>query len=111
MNENATGQIVPYVVEMFRFQAWMAMGKVANPVSQKVERELPAAKVAIDLLAELETKTRGNLSEDEDKMLQSVLTDLRLNYLEEMKKPEAEAGAAASDEGTDETEENHQHSD
>jgi len=102
-----TGKVVPYVTEMFRFQAWVSLGKMANPVSGEVERNLAAARAAIDLLAELETKTEGNRSDDETKMLQGALTELRLNYLDEMKKgdapqepapagePEAESEAAA----------------
>lgn len=88
-----TGKLIPYLTEMFRFQAWMAMGKVANPVSGEVERELRLARQMIDLLGELETRTAGNRSDDETKMLQGALTELRMNYLEEMKKPEPEAEA------------------
>ena len=84
-----TGKVVPYVTEMFRFQAWVSLGKMANPVSGEVERNLAAARAAIDLLAELETKTEGNRSGDETKMLQGALTELRLNYLDEMKKGDA----------------------
>jgi hypothetical protein len=92
-----TGTLIPYLTEMFRFQAWMAMGKVANPMSGDVERDLRAARHMIDLLGELESRTAGNRSSDETKMLQGALTELRLNYLEEMKKPEPETKDAAKD--------------
>jgi hypothetical protein len=92
-----TGTLIPYLTEMFRFQAWMAMGKVANPMSGEVERDLRAARQMIDLLGELESRTAGNRSSDETKMLQGALTELQLNYLEEMKKPEPETKDAAKD--------------
>ena len=88
MSNVETGTLVPYLTEMFRFQAWMAMGKVASPMSGKIERELKVARQMIDLLAELETRTEGNRSDDETLMLQGALTELRLNYLEEAKKPD-----------------------
>jgi len=85
-----TGRLIPYLVEMFRYQAWVSMGKVASPATGQVERELPVARMMIDLLGELETRTEGKRSPEETRMLQGALTDLRLNYLEEMKKPAAE---------------------
>jgi hypothetical protein len=110
--EVQTGRLVPYLVEMFRYQAWVSMGKVASPATGKVEREMPVARAMIDMLSELETRTEGNRSPEETRMLQGALTDLRLNYLDEMKRPQpgtaspepaegaasAEAGGGASDE-------------
>jgi len=86
-----TGRVVPYMTEMFRFQAWVSLGKMASPVSGEVERDLQAARAAIDLLAELETKTEGNRSPEETRGLQGALTELRLNYLDEMKKGDGPA--------------------
>ena len=100
--ETKTGVLIPYIIEMFRFQAWMAMGKVANPVSGEVERNLDIARHMIDLLGELEDRTEGNRSEDETKLLQGVLTELRMNFLDESKKP-AEP-AAPAEEAIDEAE-------
>lgn len=103
MGDVQTGTLIPYLVEMFRVQAWLAMGKVANPMSGEVERDLPMAQRMIDLLAELESRTEGNRSADETRLLQGALTELRLNYLDEQKKPEpkvesAEAKAEADQE-------------
>ena len=47
-----TGTLIPYLTEMFRFQAWMAMGKVASPISGKVERDLTVAKQMIDMMGD-----------------------------------------------------------
>ncbi|MCX7706054.1 MAG: DUF1844 domain-containing protein [bacterium] len=65
---------------------WQALGKVANPVSGKPEKNLQFAKRLIDILETLQVKTKGNLEEDEKKMLDNILTDLRLNYVDELNK-------------------------
>lgn len=65
---------------------WQALGKVANPVSGKPEKNLQFAKRLIDIFEILEVKTKGNLEEDEKKMLADILTNLRLNYVDELKK-------------------------
>lgn len=72
--------------------AMMAMGKIKNPVTNKVDRNLEHAKIYIDTLDMLMSKTKGNLSEYEEKFLIETLKDLKLNYVDEIdkdkKKPE-----------------------
>jgi hypothetical protein len=63
----------------------MYMGEA--PEGQKVQRNLPMAKHAIDLLTVLEEKTKGNLSTEEEHILGSLLFDLRLRYVEALKAP------------------------
>ncbi|MBN2190367.1 MAG: DUF1844 domain-containing protein [Candidatus Aureabacteria bacterium] len=75
-------------VSIFGNSAMQAMGKVANPFNGKIEKNMEAAKASIDLLELLEEKTKGNLTQNEQKALESLLTNLRLNYADEMKKPE-----------------------
>ena len=64
----------------------MALGKLMNPLTRKVERNLDAARDTIDTLAAIEARTQGRLEPDEARVLQQVLTDLRMNYLDERKK-------------------------
>ncbi|MBN1385215.1 MAG: DUF1844 domain-containing protein [Elusimicrobia bacterium] len=66
--------------------AMQQMGKVANPINNKVEKNLDQAKVSIDMLKMLHEKTKGNLTEDETKLLASTLSDLQLNYVDELGK-------------------------
>ncbi len=66
--------------------AMMSLGKLMNPISRKIETNLEAARDAIDTLAALEARTQGKLEPDEARVLTQVLTDLRMNYLEELKK-------------------------
>jgi hypothetical protein len=48
----------------------MALGKLMNPLSRKIERNLEAARDTIDTLAALESRTRGNLEPDEARVHQ-----------------------------------------
>ena len=75
--------------------AMIALGKLMNPITRKVETHLDAARDTIDTLAALEARTRGRLESDEARVLQQVLTELRMNYVDELKKsgdPPAELG-------------------
>ena len=73
------------LVGLFGTQAMIALGKLANPMTGKAEKNLPAARLFIDSLEMLERKTRGNLNADEEKALRATLTDLRLMFVEESK--------------------------
>jgi len=63
-------------------QALLHLGEIADPVSGAVERDLGAAKHVIDILAILGEKTRNNLEPDEQALLDSMLYDLRMRYVE-----------------------------
>jgi len=66
--------------------AMMAMGKIKNPVTDKIDRNLEHAKIHIDTLDMLLAKTKGNLSEYEEKFLTETLKELKLNYVDEVDK-------------------------
>jgi len=61
------------------------LGEVPAP-DGTTERNLPLAKQTIDLLALLQEKTKGNLDEAEDNLLRSLLYDLRIKYVDAVKK-------------------------
>jgi hypothetical protein len=69
--------------------AVMYLGQSDEPDGKKPTRNLPMAKHAIDLLTVLEEKTKGNLSSEEEQILESLLFDLRLHYVEALKTPSA----------------------
>src|SRR5215831_17105196 len=70
------------LIATFASQATVAFGQVPNPIDGKTEVRLDLAKHAIDMLAIVEAKTRGNLTAEEDAMLGAVLHQLRMAYLE-----------------------------
>lgn len=92
------------LVLSFQAAAWQQMGKVQSIMTGKIERNLAMAKHSIGMLAMLEEKTKGNLTEDESKYLKHVLYELRMNYLEEVKKgpDKKEEEPRASSEAEDE---------
>ncbi|MEM4268320.1 MAG: DUF1844 domain-containing protein [Candidatus Woesearchaeota archaeon] len=62
------------------------LGKIANPMTGEIEKDLAQAKATIDMLEMLKEKTKGNLSEHETKVLNNILTQLQLNYVDELDK-------------------------
>ena len=67
-------------------QALMHLGEIANPMSGTVEIDVPTAKQMIDILGLLKDKTRGNLNASEDRLMEDILFDLRMKYVEAVKK-------------------------
>ena len=61
--------------------AIMHLGEVEPGQGPKVDKDLSLAKHTIDILSMLQAKTKGNLSAQEDKLLESLLYDLRLRYV------------------------------
>ena len=49
--------------------AWQGLGKIQNPATQKIERDLNNAKVSIDMLEMIKDKMKGNLTAEEEKRL------------------------------------------
>lgn len=66
--------------------AMVHLGQLPGPEGDAVHRDLPAAKQAIDMINMLEEKTRGNLDESEEKLLRSILYDLRVAYVDATKR-------------------------
>ena len=72
------------LVMTFASQAMMAFGHAPNPIDGKTEVRLEMARHAIDMLDILEQKTKGNLSEEEKAMIEGVLHQLRMLFMEAM---------------------------
>ena len=80
-------QLFIHLVNTFVQSAWISLGKVKNPVSEKIERNIDQATYYIDLLDMLQNKMKGNLSEWEEQYIIHSLSELKLNYIDENKKP------------------------
>ena len=65
--------------------ALVQMGDVPDPTGQE-ETDLAGARQTIDLLDLLHEKTRGNLDEDEERLLKRLRTDLKLRFVEAAKR-------------------------
>jgi Domain of unknown function (DUF1844) len=63
-------------------QALVHLGEIPEPHSGKVEGDLRAAEQVIDIIAMLSEKTRGNLDADEAQLIETILFELRMKYVE-----------------------------
>ncbi|WP_020404441.1 DUF1844 domain-containing protein [Gracilimonas tropica] len=87
LNEEQQEQLLfMMLVQQHQQIAMMGLGKIQNPATQEMEKDLSSAKYAIDTLSMLKKFTKGNLSKEADGYLEQTLTNLRLNYAEESKK-------------------------
>lgn len=93
-----SGEMAQRFIELVMMQAQqtaMFLGQLPGPDGQKLEANLPYARMFIDQLEMLQEKTRGNLSNEESQVLQGVLSDLRLAFVQ-VSKSSSEATPAAS---------------
>lgn len=66
--------------------AMLNFGEIPDPMTGKKEKNLPMAKQTIDILSMLQEKTKGNLASDENKLLENLLADLKMQYVQFVKK-------------------------
>ena len=85
---NTQDPLFVHLVSTFTQSAWVSMGKIKNPVSEELERNLEQASFYIDLLDMMQTKMEGNLSEWETQFLAHSVSELKLNFIEEKNKKE-----------------------
>src|SRR5215470_8957035 len=69
------------LVNMLVTNAMVFLGQMPAPGSQQYMRNLPQAQHMVDLLMVLREKTRGNLTPDEDQMMQDLLPQLQMAYV------------------------------
>jgi hypothetical protein len=62
-------------------QGLVLLGEVPNPYTNKKEEDVEAARHTIDILSMLELKTKGNLTNEEQQLLESVLYELRMKFM------------------------------
>ncbi len=78
-------QLFDNLISSLVHSVWISLGKIKNPMSDKVERNLFAASMNIDMLDMLYKRMDNNLSEKEDSYLSHILSELKMNYIEEKK--------------------------
>jgi Domain of unknown function (DUF1844) len=87
---SASGATSPPPVDFHTFvlslgsSALLHLGELERPGAE-VEKDLTLAKHTIDILAMLQQKTRGNLTPAEDKLIESLLYELRIRYVDAQK--------------------------
>ncbi len=71
----------PSYILSYYTQGLVLLGEVPNPYTNKKEEDVEAAMHIVDLLSMLEQKTKGNLSKEEQQLLESVLYELRMKFM------------------------------
>lgn len=100
MEKNTVGEVTGIdgylfrLIATFEAAAMQQLGKIAHPVTGDVDVDLPGATDSIEMLAAIQRKTDGNLNGDEKRLLDHVLYQLRMNYVDVA----SEHGTAGSDE-------------
>ena len=79
------------LISLLSNTALQQMGKIINPYTGTTSTHLEAARMTINLLNMLKTKTAGNLSQKENDILTSYLSNLQINYADTIKNNETSA--------------------
>lgn len=97
LNEEQQNQLLFMMfIQQHQQIAMMGLGKLKNPATDAIEKDLSSAKYAIDTLNMIQKYTEGNLPQEAKSYLEHTLVNLRLNYSEEAKKEKSE-GSTSSD--------------
>jgi len=72
-----------YLVGTFQSSAWIALGKIKNPMTEKSRVNIEQASFYIDLLDMMQEKMNGNLTDYEEQMLINTVSELKLNLIDE----------------------------
>jgi hypothetical protein len=83
---NTEDQLFTQLLYIFYSSAMVSLGKLKNPATDKIERNLEQAKQSINILELIKEKTKNNLNESQQRTLEGLLTDLRLNFVDESNK-------------------------
>ena len=81
-------QLFDQLISSLVHSAWVYLGKIKNPMNDKLEKNVEQASVQIDMLAMLFKRMTGNLSEEEEQYLSHIIRELKMNFVEEKNKPE-----------------------
>ena len=79
------------LLQSFVSSAWIQLGKRENPLTGKTVVNLDEAKFTIDMLEMLQKKTRGNLSDTEQQILSTALTELKISFVDLKSKQSSES--------------------
>jgi len=79
-------ELLRWCVSLLATSAWQAMGLIPDPATRAVERNLDHARLAIDATASLIEHLRPRVAEAERRELDTLLANLRINFVEQANK-------------------------
>jgi hypothetical protein len=78
-------RLVELFIMLLSEKAWRYIGLKVDPATNKINKDLTKAHVAIDCIISLVDKIESNLDKAEVESLHRLITDLQLNYAEQIK--------------------------
>jgi hypothetical protein len=75
----------PTLIMSFASASMISMGLVPDPVTGEIQKSLLIAQQNIDVISLLREKTRGNVTPDEERLMEQILYELRMHYVEALK--------------------------
>ena len=81
-------QLFDMLISQSVYGVWIALGKMKNPVTDKTEVDLRSASLQIDMLEMINSKMEASLDENERQYIDKILSELKMNFVEEEKKEE-----------------------
>lgn len=75
--------LVRWCIAALASKAWQALGLVPDPATNRIERNLEDARLAIDAVAALVEQLRAVVEERERREFDNLVTNLRLNFVEQ----------------------------
>jgi hypothetical protein len=73
------------LIMSFASASMISMGIVPDPATGTIQKNLVIAQQNIDVISLLKEKTRGNLSQEEERLIEQILYELRMHYVEALK--------------------------
>ena len=83
LDDRAPPATFDFLIHTLFTQALMALGRIPNPITKQAHKNLATARHFVDTLAMLEQKTLGNLTDEERRLLEEVLHQLRMQIVAE----------------------------
>ena len=88
-NESYTEkQLFDMLISQSVYGVWIALGKMKNPVTDTTEVDLRSASLQIDMLEMINSRMEASLDKNEKEYMDKVLSELKMNFVEEKKKEE-----------------------
>ncbi|HEY3247935.1 MAG TPA: DUF1844 domain-containing protein [bacterium] len=81
--------LVRWCISLLAAHAWQSMGLIPNPATNKIERDLADARLAIDAAGALVDQVKLRLDDSARREMEALLTDLRVNYVEQQARANA----------------------
>ena len=91
-------QLFDQLISSLVHSAWVYLGKVKNPMNDKLEKNIDQASIQIDMLDMLFKRMTGNLSEEEEQYLSNIIRELKMNFVEEKNNPEESNSSQSGEE-------------